>query len=652
MRLAAAGIGWLLWPIALTLAVAAAIWAFRHPAQLALIDTNKLTEPDRIAALKLTGVTFGGTIAVYLASVIAVRVRAGRFRVIETFSALNKRLRFLLAAPLVAMLRLPNIEKDSPKQTLFFITCASITLVWSLYYWVGRPSVDADDGPYDLASSRHRQSALRRALDAAPRFLAPLAVFGLWVGYGLFFSRLSITNHHALNSRTIDLGYYDNIFYQSIHGHPLGCSFTRAGWHGSSHFDPILVLLSPLYLIRPGADLILALQSFWLGAGVVPLYLLGRAKGRGRGVSLLIAASYALYPALHGANMYEFHSLTLIAPIVLWLLYFLEIGAPKRYFAVFALLLLTREDTSLLSCFIGLYAILTRRPRQARLGQATIIIALVYFAVVKRFVMESADLLNSGDPEAYSFAYYFDDLIPNKNGVGGLVTSVLTNPSYLVKYMLAEPKIVYMILIFLPLLFLPFFARTGRVMLIYGITFTLLATRSAVFTIHFQYSCLILAVAFALVPIALQQVEDSYAAPSLGIDGRRLAIALAGGMFITTALVSWKFGAILPNASFRGGFSGVTRELTDDQKVTYAWIVEQAKKIPPAATVAATGRMGAHISSRKYAYFYPEKKRTDYVFADEAELRGNDLEVHKKSIASGEIIEVGRRGTMALFKKK
>lgn len=650
MRLAAAGIGWLLWPIALSLAVAAATWSLRHTAQLALIDTNKLTEPDRISALKFTGATFGGVMAVYLASVIAVRVRAGSFRVVETFSALNKRLRFLLAAPLVAMLRLPNIEKDSPKQTLFFITCAGVTLVWSLYYWVKSPSVEGDDGLNDLPPPP--KSALRRALDAAPRFLAPLAVLGLWVGYGLFFSRLSITNHHALNSRIIDLGYYDNIFYQSIHGHPLACSFTRAGWHGSSHFDPILVVLSPLYLIRPGADIILVIQAFWLGAGVVPLYLMGREKGRGRGVSLLIAASYAIYPALHGANMYEFHSLTLIAPIVLWLLYFLEIGATKRYFAVFALLLLTREDTSLLSCFIGLYAILTRRPKQARIGQATILIALTYFAVVKRFVMESSDLLNSGDPEAYSFAYYFDDLIPNKNGVGGLVTSVLTNPSFLVKYTLAEPKVIYLLLIFLPLLFLPFFARTGRVMLVYGITFCLLATRSAVFTIHFQYSCLILAVAFALVPMALQQIEDSYAAAPLGINGRRLAIALAGGMFLTSALVSWKFGGLLPNASFRGGFSGVTRELTDEQKATYAWVVEQAKKIPPAATVAATGRVGAHVSSRRYAYFYPEKRRTDYVFVDENELRGNDLEAHKKSIASGEIVEVGRRGALALFKRK
>ena len=39
------------------------------------------------------------------------------------------------------------------------------------------------------------------------------------------------------------LGYYDNIFFQSIHGKPLGCSMIKSGYHGSAHFDPLLVLL-------------------------------------------------------------------------------------------------------------------------------------------------------------------------------------------------------------------------------------------------------------------------------------------------------------------------------------------------------------------------------------------------------------------------
>jgi uncharacterized membrane protein len=654
MRLATAGIGWLLWPILFCIATAAAVWSLRHPDRLSIIDTNKLTEPERIQGLIYLGATFGALFLVYLIASIIVRVRAGEFRVIETTSALNRRLRFLLATPFIAALRLPAIEKDSPKQTVFFAAVSAGLFVWSFYYFTPTPALGPPDAA-DGADEAPRPSALRRALDVTavvPRYLAPAVVAGLWAAYGFIFTRLSITNHHALNSRTTDLGYYDNIFYQSIHGRPLGCSFIKAGWHGSAHFDPLLVLLSPLYLIYPRAELILALQSFWLGAGVVPIYLLARAKDLGRGAALLIAAAYALYPALHGANMYEFHSLSLISPLVLWLLYFLESGSPRRYVLTLVALLLVREDVSLLMCFVGLYAILTRRPQSARLGQLTIIMSLVYFVITKRWLMESSEILNSGDNEAYSFAYYYDAMIPNKTGGAGLIVTLLTNPGFTLKHILDEPKVHFLLVLFVPLLFLPFVARTGRVMLIYGLTFCLLASRPAVFVIHFQYSSLIFAVAFALVPIALRQIETGTTAPALGLDGRRLTRALAGGVFVATLLLTWKFGGLVNNQSFRGGFTRVTRSLSDEQQATYDWVNEQATKIPRGASVAATGKMGPHISNRRHAYFYPEKPRTDYVFIDEAELRGNDLERHKKAVAKGEIIELSRRGTMALFKRK
>lgn len=646
MRLANAGVGWLLWPILISITTAAGIWSLRHSDRLSLIDTNKLTEPERTSGLVLLAGTFGAVTLFYLAAVIVNRVRSGRFDVIATASALNRRLRFLCAAPLASTLRLTNIEKDSPKQSVFFIAITAALVVWSIYHFLPqRAFTDVDD--------EEPKGRLRRLLRAAPRFIAPALVAAMALGYGLLFSRFSITNHRALNTRTTDLGYYDNIFYQSIHGRPLGCSFIKAGWHGSAHFDPLLVLLSPLYLLYPRAELLLGLQSFWLGMGVIPVYLIARAKNLGRPSALLLAASYALYPALHGANMYEFHSLTLIAPLVIWLVYFLEEGKAKRYYLLLFVLLLTREDVSLLMCFVGLYAILTRRPAAVRMGQATILASLLYFLITKKFIMESSELLNSGDNEAYSFAYYFDAMIPNKNGALGLIASLLTNPSFVVKHIFDDAKVHFLLMLFVPLLFLPFFARTGRVMLIYGLTFCLLTSRPAVSAIHFQYSTLIFAVAFALTPMALAQIEDGRTAPSLGLDGRRLARALAVGVFLSTLLASWKFGGLAKNASFRGGFTPPARALTDDQRAIYAWVREQVALIPPGASVAATGKMGPHVSNRRYAYFYPDaKKRTDYIFLDEAELRSADLDNHKKSISKGELIELGRRGTMALFKRK
>ena len=47
---------------------------------------------------------------------------------------------------------------------------------------------------------------------------------------------------------------------------------------------------------------------------VVPIYLIGRHWSLSRLMSVVVAACFVLHPAVHGANMYEFHSLMPAAP--------------------------------------------------------------------------------------------------------------------------------------------------------------------------------------------------------------------------------------------------------------------------------------------------------------------------------------------------
>jgi uncharacterized membrane protein len=396
--------------------------------------------------------------------------------------------------------------------------------------------------------------------------------------------------------------------------------------------------------------MLLVLQSVWLAAGVVPLYLLSYRKLGRRLPAVAIAAMYALFPALHGANMYEFHSLTLLSPIVLTLLYFLETERYRAYFITLVPALLCREDASLLLCFVGAYGIYTRRPRMARAGWITISTSLVYFAIVKRFFMTSADIFMSGK-DSYSFAYYYEDLIPNHNGIGGMLISLLTNPVFVVKTIVAEAKLVYLITLFLPVLFLPFVAKPGRVMLGYGLFFCTLATRGAVFSPHFQYSSVLIPILFSLTPEALRQIEDGRVADAIGLDGRRLARALVPAAFAASVLVSWKFGGILDNQAFKGGFVRVARSMSDKDKETFAWIRENAAKIPATASVGVTNRVGAQVSNRKTAYFYPEHQDVDWLFIDEAEIKGADLEKHNKAVQAGTWTVVAKKDRLAFYKK-
>ncbi|MCC6551880.1 MAG: DUF2079 domain-containing protein [Polyangiaceae bacterium] len=648
-RVARAATSWAVWPALLGVGFAIAIWTLRNAPQIPKHQTNKLAEPERLGMFRGAEIAIAVVVLIYLLVVVARRVRGGSWRVLDTFGRMNRALAPLAALPLVAWLRGPNVEKDSPKLTLLFAAVIAALVGYGAYSW-GHGGWGGELAEQDEEGSRGAR--LRRIAGAAGRWLAPAAVAGLWAAYGLFFSRLAITNHRALVTRTTDLGYYDNIFYQSIHGRFLGCSFIKAGYHGSAHFDPILALLSPLYLLYPRAEFLLSLQAVWLGQGVVPVYLLAREKLRGRWAAVLLAAMWAAYPALQGANMYEFHSLTLIAPLVVWLLYFYERGSGAGYWITLALLLLCREDVALLMCFVGLAAALDRREGKPRVAWLTIALSLAYFSIVKRHFMTSADVFMTG-AESYSFAYYYDEMMPDKSGVMGIVVSLVTNPAFALKLMLEEAKVVFLLQLFLPLAFLPLLAKPGRWMLLYGIVFCLLASRDPVSSIYFQYSAVIFPIAFALTPEALRRIEASGAPALLGLDGKRLARAALAAAVAASFVVSWKFGGIVDNAAFRGGFARVARTLTPQQVTTYAWVREQVAKIPPGASVAATNRLGAHISNRKAAFFYAGSymKTAEYVFIDEAELKGADLERHKAAVSNRELVELGRLGKMALFKR-
>ncbi len=632
-RLAHVTLSLTLWPVLYAVCVASTAFVARHRSFVALLDTNKVPTDDSYQMARWFGVTAALIALFYGLAVPVVRFRARRRGAVPpTGSAivagLNRRLRLLLALPVIPALTLNAIERDSPKETFFLIALAAGIAGASAYVWL-RP--EAPLGPDPAGGDVDAPPPRRRWREGAAKLFAGLGVLALWVGYGWYFSRLAVINHHALNTRTIDLGIYDNIFYQSSHGHPLACSFVKAGYHGSAHFDPILVVLSPLYLLYPRAEFLLVLQTVWVGAGVVPVYLLARGRAVGRLGAVALAAMYALYPALHGANMYEFHSLTLVVPLMLWLIHFLEAGRFTGYWMLLPVVLFVREDVAILMCFVGLYAILGRRPRCTRLGWTTIVVSVLYFMVVKRFFMTSADVFNSGNKDAYSFAYYYDDLIPNHNGVGGMLISLVTDPIFVLKTTLGEPKILYLLTLFVPVVFLPFVARPGRVMLVWGLFFCLLASRGAVYSVHFQYSALIIPIVFAVTPAALAQIEDGPLVRAAGLDGARLGRSLLFAAFVSSLLVSWKFGALVENATFRGGFTPLARSLGPKETETYAWIREQVDKLPIHASVGLTQRTGAHAANRHAAYYYPEHLGVEWLFIDEAELKGPDMEKVKSS---------------------
>ncbi len=627
----------LVWPPVIAVCGAAAVWMYRFRDQLPQVATNSLPYEDRVKAVAYFGVVLGAIMVLYFASILAVRLKTGAWRGVQTASYLNRALAFVIGTPFAVALLTPGIEHKSPKLALTYVAVAAAAAVPTFMLF----AVPEDEEP----------ARLQRWLDAAGRFATPAIVLGMFVAYGMFFTQLSITNHHAMVTRTMDLGVYDNIFYHSIHGRPLASSLMKTGSHVSGHFDPILVLLSPVYLLKSSAESLLALQSFWLAAGVFPAYLLGAERLRSRFAGVVMAAVYALHPAVHGANMYEFHSLTLLTMPLLWALHFLQSGRHKAYYATFVLLLLVREDVSLLMCFVGAYALLLHTPGATRAGWITIVGSLTYFALVKLFVMTSADVLNAG-PDSYGFAYYYRDMIPDSKGMRGLVISLVTNPTFVLSHAFSEAKIDFLLKLFLPMALLPLFAKPGRVMLIYGLTFTLLASREPVYQTSFQYSMLLVPMMVSLIPVAIARLRDGRAPEILATPPAQLIAGALGALLVCSLLTSWKFGALVENKAFRGGFARIVRELQPDHLERIAKVREMAAMIEPGAGVTVTDKIGPHVSNRPHVFLYRQRKvkESHYVFVDENEIKGKWRQWHDRRVARDELQLLAEYKSIKLYR--
>jgi len=330
-----------------------------------------------------------------------------------------------------------------------------------------------------------------------------------------------------------------------------------------------------------------------------------------------VAGAYLLHPALHGINLYEFHSLPLVVPLVIWCLYFLERDNAKGYWIALLLILLTREDMPLLACGIGLFAADGRG--RTRRGLMTIGCALLYFVLVKAFVMPESGIFMSGKGGGYSYRYYFEQMIPHEGGgAKEFFLTLLTNPIFTLRVVLEEVKLLYLALILLPCCFLPLLARRGWQLLGYGFVFGLLSSVPGPHSLYTQYSSVLLPFAMALTPFGLARLSGSALVVALGLEPRRVRRALLVSVAIAASLVCWKFGALVENQAFRVGnlwrpmHFRLAETRTDEVRAQYEFAARAIELIPPTASVSATRYLMPLVSNREEVHNNHHSEQTDY----------------------------------------
>ena len=576
-----------LWLVALAVGPGLALWAARQPA--AFVLKGELVGPRAAVA---------PWVATSAGLVLLVALALWRRRGAGALVGLVARWRWLAALPLVPLLRVEPAGLAGPLAPLLVVLLGGV-VAWSVY-------------GFEDMSRRTWPKILR-----APA-LPALALTGAGAAVLVKLCELAVLRHHALVSRVFDLGIYDNMLWNTLHGRPLACAFVRGGSHLTAHVDPALVLLTPLYALAPGPETLLVVQAAAVLSGAAPVYLIALRRLGRPWLALVLGLAYLLHPAVHGTILFDVHSLAFAAPLCLWALYFLERAAVKRYAVMIALLLSTREDVALLVCGLGLYAALGRGQR--RLGLATIAAGLAYFAAIKLFVQVTP----------YQYARRYEAFLPDgEGGFAAVAASLLTNPAHAVVEVLTRPKLVYLAVMLAPLLLLPLLAGSLWWTFAFGLAFTLLASNAMNFSPLSHHTVMLFPVFFAAAPAGIERLAALVA--RLGGDPGRAVRGLGVGVLVASALATHRLGALVDNDSFRGWPHAVPRALDEAAQARYAWLRAAEQALPRDASLVVSNHVGAHFSARDHVAMYPEHKDGEY------------LVLHRKDVhPKGGAVDVGR----------
>ncbi|MEO5767841.1 MAG: DUF2079 domain-containing protein [Polyangia bacterium] len=408
-------------------------------------------------------------------------------------------------------------------------------------------------------------------------------------GYATYVGYYTILNHHRLGTTAFDLGIYDNLMYNALHGRPFVSPvlFGPAGGNYlAGHAEFAMLLFVPFYAIHPGPETMLIIQAVVLGFAAVPLYLFASTR-LSRPVAATVAIAYLMFAPLHGPNFYDFHWIPLAVFFHFWLYY--AIANRKHWLtaAMVVVLFAIREDVAVGLAVLGMFLLFSGlRPR---LGLVLGASSVIWFVIVRFVIMPLAG------------SWYFQNLYSGlfAEGVstfGSVIKTIATNPLYTFGTLGSEGKLTYVGHMFIPLALLPCRRVQLLPLAVAGIFFTILTTGyGPMAQISFQYTTHWIPYLFLASVLALMMISRE---PG-GFISRRAALVT---MAVAMLAHSYNFGALLQHEAFVGGFSRIEFQMSPEDHRRYRELKELLAMIPPSASVAATEQETAHVSTRKVVY--------------------------------------------------
>lgn len=410
--------------------------------------------------------------------------------------------------------------------------------------------------------------------------------------YFLFFSLSSVFQHFALNTHAEDLGLFDQIIWNILHGNGAYTTLKHENFF-REHFTPIFYLLAPLYLIFDSPVTLLTLQSLFLALPAIPIYYITKVKIKSELIAMIFSITYLFCHFIHCANLFDFHQEIFIPFFILSAFYFFLKQKYFLYFCLITLAMMCKEDISLY--LIPFSIVIFFKEKKQGIAALTFLYALAWFLISTQIIIPS-----------YSASSHYELLTARYAWLGTslpeIVKNIFLNPFKVLSITFTPQKIATMIRMFLPLGFLNIANIWGIILVALPLEANFLSIWDAQYTIAAHY-------AVPIIPFVYMGA----------IYGAEKIFPWIKRTFTEKIWVSCAVFILLAGISSSFAFGSHTYNFRKCKITKHKILFFKLAKLIPSGNVPVSAQVDLlpHLAHRKNIYLFPEILDADYVIIDE-----------------------------------
>ena len=310
----------------------------------------------------------------------------------------------------------------------------------------------------------------------------------------ILFTLSAYLQYINLHSALLDLGLEQQVVWNTAQGRIMQSGVETANYLGD-HFSLITLPVALIYKLFPGVITLFFLQNLALILSGLGVYKLVNLILKNKVWATAFFFIFITYLGISGLWLFDYHPNVFALPFLIWGWYFFHNRKIKITFILFILASLGKEEIGI---YIGMSGLLMLLKYRNKIGiffacYGFLISILALFVFIPYFRQETADTF-----ARYSWL---------GNSFADAISTVLTNPFFILGKLLSFFKISYLFKLGLPLLFIFIAAPKESIIIIPSLLINMFADFPSQTSALYQYDVAVTAGIFYVAVIGLKRIS-------------------------------------------------------------------------------------------------------------------------------------------------